>query len=118
MALAQAEIAKISDSTSLSEDSSDFSWVSQMLFPGPETLIPQKPKKTPVFPEGHRQGRWPAAGWDFPANSACMRMLNRIDRLILLLILGTKRVWPRGGAPAHITHHSIEGFHEWAGHSV
>eukprot|EP01048_Picozoa_sp_COSAG05_P043655 COSAG05_NODE_24264_length_252_cov_1.457516_1_plen_33_part_10 len=26
-----------------------------------------------------------------------MRMLNRIDRLILLQILGTKRVWaPRG----------------------
>ena len=56
MALAQAEIAEISDSMSLSEDSSDFSWVSQIIFPGPETLIPQKPKKTSIFPEGHPRG--------------------------------------------------------------
>ena len=52
----------------------------------------ERPKNPNVFPEGHRQGRWPAAGWGFPADSACMRMLNRIDRLILLLTLGTKRV--------------------------
>ena len=69
-----------------------YSSVSQSVFPGPNRLVPQGPKKYLVFPEGHRQGRWPAAGWDFPTNSACMRMLNRIDRLILLLILGAKRV--------------------------
>ena len=68
--------------------------MSQSVFPGPNRLVPQRPKKYLVFPEGHRQGRWPAAGWDFSADSACMRMLNRIDRLILLLTLGTKRVWP------------------------
>ena len=72
MALAPAEIAEISDSMSLSEDSSDFSWVSQMLFPGPETLIPQKPKKTPVFPEGHRQGHVAGRWLGFPAAAACM----------------------------------------------
>ena len=66
--------------------------MSQSVFPGPVVLIPQRPQNPNVFPEGHRQGRWPAASWDFSADSACMRMLNRIDRLILLLILGTKRV--------------------------
>ena len=66
-----------------------YSSVSQSVFPGPVVLIPQRPQNPNVFPEGHRQGRWPAAGWDFSADSACMRMLNRIDRLILLLTLGT-----------------------------
>ena len=96
MALARAEIPPISKSMSLSWKSTDYSSVSQSVFPGPNPLVPQKPKKYPVFPEGHRQGRWPAAGPGFPADSACMRMLNRIDRLILLLTLGTKRVWARG----------------------
>ena len=94
MALAPAEIPPISDSMKLNWHSHDYASVSQSVFPGPNPLVPQKPKKYPVFPEGHRQGRWPAAGPGFPADSACMRMLNRIDRLILLLILGTKRVWP------------------------
>ena len=88
MALARAEIPPISKSMSLSWKSTDYSAVSQSVFPGPNRLVPQGPKKYLVFPEGHRQGRWPAAGWDFPANSACMRMLNRIDRLILLLGTG------------------------------
>ena len=43
-----------------------YSSVSQSVFPGPNPLIPQRPKKNNVFPEGHRQGRWPAAGWDSP----------------------------------------------------
>ena len=60
MALAQAEIAKISDSMSLSEDSSDFSWVSQIIFPGPYPLVHQKPKKYIIFPEGHHRGQGPA----------------------------------------------------------
>ena len=66
--------------------------VSQSVFPGPDPLVLHRRRKYSVFPEGHRQGRWPAAGPGFPADSACMRMLNRIDRLILLLTLGTKRV--------------------------
>eukprot|EP01048_Picozoa_sp_COSAG05_P009780 COSAG05_NODE_823_length_7122_cov_13.546917_8_plen_125_part_00 len=98
MALARAEIPPISKSMSLSWKSTDYSSVSQSVFPGPNPLVPQKPKKYPVFPEGHRQGRWPAAGPGFPADSACMRILNRIDRLILLLILGTKRVCWRAAA--------------------
>ena len=91
MALARAEIPPISDFQSLSGRIHAYSSVSQSVFPGPNRLVPQGPKKYLVFPEGHRQGRWPAAGWDFPVDSACMRMLNRIDRLrmILLLILGT-----------------------------
>ena len=76
MALAQAEIAKISDSMSLSEDSSDFSWVSQNVFPGPETLVPQKPKKTRVFPEGHHRGHGAAAGWDSPPPLHACCLLN------------------------------------------
>ena len=56
MALAHAEIAEISDSMSLSEDSSDFSWVSQIIFPGPYPLVHQKPKKYIIFPEGHHRG--------------------------------------------------------------
>ena len=72
MALAQAEIAKISDSMSLSEDSSDFSWVSQIIFPGPETLVPQKPKKTRIFPEGHHRGHGAGRCLGFPAAAACM----------------------------------------------
>ena len=95
MALARAEILPISKSMSLSWKSTDYSLVSQSVFPGPNPLVLQRPKKYSVFPEAHRQGRWPAAGWDFSADSACMRMLNRIDRLILLLTLGTKRVWRR-----------------------
>ena len=99
MALTPAEIPPISDSMKLNWHSHDYSSVSQSVFPGPNPLVPQKPKKYPVFPEGHRQGRWPAAGPGFPADSACMRMLNRIDRPILLLILGTKRVWRACAAP-------------------
>ena len=72
MALAQAEIAKISDSMSLSEDSSDFSWVSQIIFPGPETLLPQRPKFSRIFPEGHRQGHVAGRWLGFPAAAACM----------------------------------------------
>ena len=72
MALAQAEIAKISDSMSLSEDSSDFSWVSQIIFPGPETLVPQKPKKSRIFPEGHHRGHGAGRWLGFPAAAACM----------------------------------------------
>ena len=60
MALAPAEIAEISDSMSLSEDSSDFSWVSQNIFPGPNFLIPQRPQTPHVFPEGHHHGQGPA----------------------------------------------------------
>ena len=101
MALARAEIPPISDFQSLSGRIHAYSSVSQSVFPGPNPLIPQRPQNPSVFPEGHRQGRWPAAGPGFPADSACMRMLNRIDRLILLLILGTKRVWaPARRAPA------------------
>ena len=99
MALAPAEIPPISDSMKLNWHSHDYSSVSQSVFPGPNSLIPLRPQNPSVFPEGHRQGRWPAAGRDFPANSACMRMLNRIDRLILLLIRGTKRVWARRARP-------------------
>ena len=106
MALAPAEIPPISDSMKLNWHSHDYSSVSQSVFPGPNPLVPQKPKKYPVFPEGHRQGRWPAAGPGFPADSACMRMLNRIDRLILLLILGTKRVWASRLSPAGVAPHS------------
>ena len=92
-----------------------YSSVSQSVFPGPNPLIPQRPQNPSVFPEGHRQGRWPAASRDSAPILACMRMLNRIDRLILLLILGTKRrgcgrrrralllqwiaAWPAAGAP-------------------
>ena len=72
MALAQAEIAKISDSMSLSEDSSDFSWVSQIIFPGPKTLILLRQKKHTVFPEGHRQGHVAGRWLGFPAAAACM----------------------------------------------
>ena len=96
MALAPAEISPISGLRSLSGMQHAYSSVSQSVFPGPNPLVLQRPKKYSVFLEGHRQGRWPAAGWDFSADSACMRMLNRIDRLILLLSLGTKRVWPPG----------------------
>ena len=74
MALAPAEIPPISDSMKLNWHSHDYSSVSQSVFPGPNPLVPQKPKKYPVFPEGHRQGRWPAAGPGFPADSACMRI--------------------------------------------
>ena len=35
--------------------------VPQSVFPGPNPLIPQRPKNPNVFPEGHRQGRWRAA---------------------------------------------------------
>ena len=72
MALAQAEIAKISDSMSLSEDSHDFSWVPQMLFPGPETKVPLRQKKSSIFPEGHRQGHVAGRWLGFPAAAACM----------------------------------------------
>ena len=72
MALAPAEIAEISDSMSLSEDSSDFSWVTQILFPGPETLIPQKPQNPRVFPEGHHRGHGAGRWLGFPAAAACM----------------------------------------------
>ena len=72
MALAQAEIAKISDSMSLSEDSSNFSWVSQNVFPGPVTLIPQRPQNPSVFPEGHHQGHGAGRWLGFPAAAACM----------------------------------------------
>ena len=72
MALAQAEIAKISDSMSLSEDSSDFSWVSQNVFPGPYPLVHLKQKKYTVFPEGHRQGHVAGRWLGFPAAAACM----------------------------------------------
>ena len=92
MALARAEIPPISGFQFISGGFHAYSSVSQSVFPGPNVLVLQRPKKYSVFPEAHRQGRWPAAGWDFSADSACMRMLNRIDRLILLLILGTKRV--------------------------
>ena len=60
MALAPAEIAEISDSMSLSEDSHDFSWVSQIIFPGPSFLVLRTPQKCPVFPEGHHHGQGPA----------------------------------------------------------
>ena len=60
MALAPAEIAEISDSMSLSEDSHDFSWVSQIIFPGPSFLALLPEKKHPVFPEGHHHGQGPA----------------------------------------------------------
>ena len=92
MALARAEIPPISGFQFISGGFHAYSSVSQSVFPGPNPLVLQRPKKYSVFPEGHRQGRWPAAGPGFPADSACMRMLNRIDRLILLLTLGTKRV--------------------------
>ena len=72
MALAPAEIAEISDSMSLSEDSSDFSWVSQNVFPGVPLLVPQRPKKTRIFPEGHRQGHVADRWLGFPAAAACM----------------------------------------------
>ena len=45
MALAQAEMAEISDSMTLSEDSNDFPWVSQNVFPGPHPLVVVMPKK-------------------------------------------------------------------------
>ena len=72
MALAQAEIAKISDSMSLSEDSSDFSWVSQIIFPGPYPLAPLRQKKTRIFPEGHHRGHGAGRWLGFPAAAACM----------------------------------------------
>ena len=56
--------------------------VSQSVFPGPDPLALLPRKKHPVFPEGHRQGRWPAAGWDSPPILHACCMLNRIDRLI------------------------------------
>ena len=72
MALAQAEIAEISDSMSLSENSSDFSWVSQIIFPGPYPLVHQKPKKYIIFPEGHHRGHGAGRWLGFPAAAACM----------------------------------------------
>ena len=72
MALAQAEIAEISDSMSLSEDSSDFSWVSQIIFPGPYPLVHQKPKKYIIFPEGHHLGHGAGRWLGVPAAAACM----------------------------------------------
>ena len=60
MALAPAEIAEISDSMSLSEDSHDFSWVSQIIFPGPSFLALLPEKMPNVFPEGHHHGQGPA----------------------------------------------------------
>ena len=72
MALAQAEMAEISDSMTLSEDSNDLSWVSQNVFPGPHPLVLVRPKKSDVFPEGHFQGHVAAAGWDSPPPRACM----------------------------------------------
>eukprot|EP01048_Picozoa_sp_COSAG05_P005050 COSAG05_NODE_291_length_12036_cov_15.352266_2_plen_246_part_00 len=99
MALARAEIPPISDFQSLSGRIHAYSSLSQSVFPGPNPLIPQSPQNPSVFPEGHRQGRWLPGCWlGFGADSACMRMLNRIDRLILLLILGTKRVCARAAA--------------------
>ena len=84
MALAQAEIAEISDSMSLSENSSDFSLVSQMLFPGPETLVPQKPKKSRIFPEGHHRGHvWPA-GRAQPAARCLLPAENTVDLMLHL----------------------------------
>ena len=61
MALAPAEIPPISDFQSLSGKIHAYSSVSQSVFPAPDRLVVMRPKKSPVFPEGHRQGRWPAA---------------------------------------------------------
>ena len=72
MALTLAQIAEISDSMSLSEDSSDFSWVSQIIFPGPYPLAPLRQKKTRIFPEGHHQGHGAGRWLGFPAAAACM----------------------------------------------
>ena len=67
MALAQAEMAEISDSMTLSEDSNDLSWVSQNVFPGPHPLVLVRPKKYSVFPEGHFQGHVAGRWLGFPA---------------------------------------------------
>jgi hypothetical protein len=72
MALAQAEMAEISDSMTLSEDSNDLSWVSQNVFPGPVSLIPQRPQNPSVFPEGHHRGHVAGRWLGFPAAAACM----------------------------------------------
>ena len=72
MALAQAEMAEISDSMTLSEDSNDLSWVSQNVFPGPVSLIPQRPQMPSVFPEGHHRGHVAGRWLGFPAAAACM----------------------------------------------
>jgi len=72
MALAQAEMAEISDSMTLSEDSNDFSWVSQNVFPGPHPLVLVRPKKSDVFPEGHHRGHVAGRWLGFPAAAACM----------------------------------------------
>ena len=72
MALARAEIPPISGFQFISGGFHADSSVSQSVFPGPNPLVLQRPRKYSVFPEGHRQGRWPAAGPGFPADSACM----------------------------------------------
>jgi hypothetical protein len=65
--LAQAEMAEISKSMSLSGGSNDFSWVSQNVFPGPVSLIPQRPQMPSVFPEGHHRGHVAGRWLGFPA---------------------------------------------------
>ena len=72
MALAQAKIAPISEVRSLSGEIHAFSSVSQNVFPGPVTLIPQRPQNPSVFPEGHHQGHGAGRWLGFPAAAACM----------------------------------------------
>ena len=59
MALAPAEIALISELGSFSGKLDDSSWVSQIIFPGPNPLIPQRPQNPHVFLEGHHRGQGP-----------------------------------------------------------
>ena len=60
MALAPAEISPISGFQFISGGFHAYSSVSQSVFQGPNPLVLQRPRKYSVFPEAHRQGRWPA----------------------------------------------------------
>ena len=72
MALAQAEIAPISEIRSLNGKIHAFSSVSQNVFPGPHPLVLMRQKKSDVFPEGHFQGHGAGRWLGFPAAAACM----------------------------------------------
>ena len=72
MALAQAKIAPISGSQSLSGGSHAFSSVSQIIFPAPYPLALLPEILHPVFPEGHHRGHVAGRWLGFPAAAACM----------------------------------------------
>ena len=68
----KAEITLISGVRSLSAGVDASAWVSPSVFPRGPLLVPRKPKKSHVFPEGHHQGHGAGRWLGFPAAAACM----------------------------------------------